>query len=522
MSTEKIRQDRIGNIGEGRFRELCELAGLTVSKPSPDMTGKDFHVEFPFIEPNGSFTLDTRPAALEFYAQVKTTVYPNKRFNLKLSVAERLARDQKPTFIVVVRLAVGSNHGNIPEYKDISLIHVYDDVLAAILKRVRQAHVAGNARLRRQSISFRLDSENFVRIDPQVIIDRIENYIGNSMIQYANSKHGQLVELGYDFNRYKLNIKFDALPPGEFVDGLLGLRDLPTLRVEHFENRFGIALRVDDHSIFERSTIRIQPHPAAKCRIALTGQTSKRMAMLGGDLYFLGQLAINVGLRKLLIRSALIDIIVDESGLNINTSEARNKDSYELSTLTNSYRMIDLLSSEPCYLNVAIEGIPDMFFPLDVPINGGDTGFFKAMLPVLEAAAQLRLRANAPDTPVHIEEITRQRAEIMEANQALFEQNFSFVFETELPKTEVAFGPSDALFIAGLAIDCSYYAYALRMHVEPEMKADHVAWSASVVTPLVIEPLNGDIAEEYKRFKDRVIAISGIKTIIARSLIISP
>jgi hypothetical protein len=104
MSTEKIRPDRLGNIGEGRFRELCELAKLTVSKPSPDMTGKDFHVEFPFLEPNGSHTLDTRPAALEFYAQVKTIVAPKTRIVLSLRVAERLARDPKPTFIAVVRL----------------------------------------------------------------------------------------------------------------------------------------------------------------------------------------------------------------------------------------------------------------------------------------------------------------------------------------------------------------------------------------------------------------------------------
>ena len=299
----------------------------------------------------------------------------------------------------------------------------------------------------------------------------------------------------------ELNLQFDAVRPSEFVDGLLGLRDLPTIRVEHFERRFGIALRVDDHSIFDRSTVKIQPHPAAKCRIALTGQTSKRLALLGGDLYFPGQLAINVGVRKLLIRSALINIIVDESGLNINMSGEQTKDLYELSTLSNSYRIIDLLSSEPCFLNVTIEGMPDMFFPIDAPITGGDTKFFKAMLPVLEAAAQLRLRANAPDTPVHIDDIVRQRSKIMQANLALIERDASIYFETELPTTEATLAPVDSLFTAGFAIGHSYYAYAIRANVEPTTKIDRVTWSASDVNPLVIELLNGDVQEDYEQFK---------------------
>jgi hypothetical protein len=202
--------------------------------------------------------------------------------------------------------------------------------------------------------------------------------------------------------------------------------------------------------------------------------------------------------------------------------EAQNKQLYQLVILENSYKLIDLLSSEPCHLNINVEGMRDMFFPFDAPINGGDIKFFKAMLPVIEAAAQLRLRAHSPDTPVHIEKVVRQRSEIMEANQAMFERGVSISFETELPKTEVTLTPVDSLFTAGFAIDCSYYAYAVRARVEPTTKADRVIWLASDVTPLVIEPLSGDIRQDYERFKENMIAISGIKNIVARSLNISP
>jgi hypothetical protein len=253
----------------------------------------------------------------------------------------------------------------------------------------------------------------------------------------------------------------------------------------------------------------------------LTGQTSKRVASLNGNLYVPGQTAIDVGARKLLVKSELINIIVDENGVSITLLEGQNKQSHQISTLENSYRVIDLLSSEPCYLKIKIEGMRDMFFPIDAPIDGGDTRFFKALLPVLEAATQLRLRANAPDTPVHIENVVQQRFEIMEANRAFFEQDFLFSFETELPRPEVTLAPADFLFTVPFAIDSSYYAYALRARVDPTNKTDRVTWLASQVTPLVIQLLNGDLQQEYERFKEKTIAISGIKNIVSRALNIS-
>src|ERR1700722_3236870 len=104
------------------------------------------------------------------------------------------------------------------------------------------------------------------------------------------------------------------------------------------------------------------------------------------------------------------------------------------------------------------------------------------MLPVIEAAAQLRLRAHSPDTPVYIEKLVQQRFEIMEANQVMFQSGISISLETELPKTEVPLTPGASLFTAGFAIDCSYYAYAVRARLEPTTKADSVTWSASDVT----------------------------------------
>jgi hypothetical protein len=425
---QSVDQSVIGRRGERAFADLCERAGLRIAKPEPDMTGKDFLVEFPFAELGGAHTLDIRPIPLSCYVQVKTIAHSTTRIKLQLKAAERLVKESKPTFIAIVCLDENENISNI------RMIHVYDTIIISILKRLRQEQAKKSLLIGNKCIYFNLNCSTPLDRRIQAVRDFISINIGNGMVEYAKLKHKQIVELGYDdLNRYKLNIQFDALSPDEFVDGLLGLRDLPTLQVEHFENRFGIALRADDHSIL-RSKVKLQPNPAARCRIALTGQSSKRLALLEGDLYFPGELALNVGVRKLLVKSALINVVVDERGLNISLAESQREDSSKLAIFTNSYRMIYLLSSEPCNLNVTIEGIPDMFFPIAAPITGGDTKFFKAMLPVLEAAAQLRLRANAPDTPVYIDEIVQQRFDIMQAHQAFIERDASIYFETGLPQ----------------------------------------------------------------------------------------
>jgi hypothetical protein len=149
--------------------------------------------------------------------------------------------------------------------------------------------------------------------------------------------------------------------------------------------------------------------------------------------------------------------------------EAHSKCAHQLSVLINSYRLIYLLSHEPCHLNIKIDGSSDIFIPINAPINGGDITFFEAILPVIEAAAQLRLRANAPDVPVHIENVVRQRSDILEANHAFFGQGVLISFETELPGIQVALAPVDSLFTTGFAIDSSYYAYAIRARFEPDL-----------------------------------------------------
>jgi hypothetical protein len=93
------------------------------------------------------------------------------------------------------------------------------------------------------------------------------------MSDYAREKERQLKELGYDADRLSLKIEFGSISPEQFVDGFLGLTELPVNTLESFERRFDIILPGPpgtpdpDNILFQ--TIRIEPRPADHCVIKI-------------------------------------------------------------------------------------------------------------------------------------------------------------------------------------------------------------------------------------------------------------
>jgi hypothetical protein len=200
------------------------------------MTGKDRHVEFPFVEPVGSLTFDTRPSPLACYVQVKTSHYRIDRFEMRLSAAERLARETKPSFVAVLRINDDS------DFTDMHLVHVSGEVLAKILKRLRAEQAKGSTHLNQKKITFSISLGHKVDLKPNALREALSSAIGNDMLAYAVCKHRQLKELGYDVARFEGNVTFDSLKFEQFVDGLLGLSDRPVKNMEAFERRFDTAL----------------------------------------------------------------------------------------------------------------------------------------------------------------------------------------------------------------------------------------------------------------------------------------
>src|SRR5271165_2490753 len=140
MPRYALNADEQGEKGQSHFREICADAKLICNESTRDRAGWDFIVEFPFAAAETVRSIDNRPAPISSHFQVKTIIEDRDEFRIRLSSAERLAREIKPTFIYILKVR-GS------EFVGALLLHVIDEVLAKILKRLRQKQAAGGASL---------------------------------------------------------------------------------------------------------------------------------------------------------------------------------------------------------------------------------------------------------------------------------------------------------------------------------------------------------------------------------------
>jgi len=141
-----LTSDELGAVGEQEFGRLCAQAKLVCNKSERDRTGWDFIVEFPMVAPGPRLSLDQR-ATTAAHVQLKTTATTSP-ISLRLSAAERLAKDVRPAFIVVFQMSAdGRSLGG-------HLIHLLGAPLARVLKRLRTAHASQHFDVNRATISF--------------------------------------------------------------------------------------------------------------------------------------------------------------------------------------------------------------------------------------------------------------------------------------------------------------------------------------------------------------------------------
>lgn len=233
--TRPLNSDELGAKGEKKFGELCLDARLKPNASDRDRVGWDYIVTWPF---NDVGILDTRPAPLACHVQLKTVWAGNRTIRLNLDTLEHIVKDLRPAFIVVLEV----------EDKDLSftgahVIHIADDFLAEILKRLRQAQVNGvGSNPRVFDVSINKWSVSLSVVSGAALKSRFEAAVPSGMSEYGRQKERQLRDLGYERGRMTLHTTFQADSLDEVVDGFLGLRPLRLTEATQFDNRFGIPL----------------------------------------------------------------------------------------------------------------------------------------------------------------------------------------------------------------------------------------------------------------------------------------
>ena len=261
--SQELTSDELGEAGETLFAHLCVRAGLTCNKSNRDRTGWDFVVEFPMSGPDTG-ALDARlPTAC--LAQLKSTARGGP-VKLSLSAVERLAKDPRPSFVVVLRLTPDG------EARTGYLIHLLGPALERVLHRLRTAHAQGRFDLNNLTLTF--DPAKFgVRFapSPEGLAEALRRACGEDRAAYGIEKQRQLEELGYEDGGLEAEALFWVESADHLSDVVLGLRPLKPEQLRAFDTRFGIRLPYVGAVLDGLEELRIEPPSVGRCTVSIRG-----------------------------------------------------------------------------------------------------------------------------------------------------------------------------------------------------------------------------------------------------------
>jgi len=273
---QRLSPDDLGQTGEDLFSRLCSQAGLICNKSHRDRAGWDFVVDMPATRV-GSKSLDQRPAAA-CSVQLKSTSNPTP-VRLVLSAIERLAKDPRPAFVIVLRLA--------PDGREVAgyLIHLLGPILERILRRLRQAE-ADRLDISKATIS--LNYQNLGRrfeLTPDGLKAVIDEACRPQVNSYVLEKQRQLDGLGYDDGRLMAEATVWVESPEHLSRMLIGLEPMRPVQLRTFDVRFGVAIPFAGAAFDDVEELRIEPPRIGSCQVAVRGAPMTKAAVFAADAY---------------------------------------------------------------------------------------------------------------------------------------------------------------------------------------------------------------------------------------------
>ncbi|RZI99649.1 MAG: hypothetical protein EON90_10645 [Brevundimonas sp.] len=275
--TSGLTSDELGAAGEDLFAMLATRARLNVNRSDRDRTGWDFIVEFPMPEPGTGVTMDDRRGPVCFI-QLKTTAGADP-VSLRLSSAERLAKQDNPSFIIVLRLTRSG------EPMSGYLIHLIGPRLARVLKRLRVAHAKGDFAVNRNTISFdyRRDGEWF-EPTPEGLRGALEAACGPDPVASILEKRDQLENLGRERGFVEAEAAFQVESRQNLEDILLGLQPIRPVGFKAFDTRFGVRLPYQGPLFDDLEEIRLEPPSMGPCSVSIRGGPLSQAAVFQAEM----------------------------------------------------------------------------------------------------------------------------------------------------------------------------------------------------------------------------------------------
>lgn len=385
----ELESDRIGRIGERQFEALCERAGLYCNKSTIDVMGWDFIVEFPMaLAGQPSLPLDQRPTNAA-RVQLKSTLgRTGNRIRLSLSAIERLAKDPRPTLIIVLCLR---SDGKI---QSAYLVHLIGKELARVLKRLRLAEARNAHDINHTDISYNYEKIGLrFKPTPVGLFAALSEACGQNPSAYTIEKQRQLVKLGYENGQFEAEAIIQIEGPEHFSNMLLGLEPLKPRRLQVFDSRFGIRLPYKGTLFDDIEALYLTPPALGSCEISIRGLSFSQAARFDAEM-FIGPPLSELHGPELLIRSAEMVIRLTPTGLKFESVGLIDEMQYTLEKWAELLRALTLMSSG--HATLAITG-NRIFPPITLHIDQPVTGPYLEELPLISAFADgwLRLLTNA-------------------------------------------------------------------------------------------------------------------------------
>lgn len=507
--TNTSDSDHIGRIGEDFFNSLANKARLLVGQVIPDRIGRDRMLEFE-LAPKGTLPYDKRPAPVGCSVQIKTIFDSNERATLSLSVAERLAKDSRPTFVCIIRV------DEEDEVTDMHLVHLLDENLATILRRLREEYSKNNEKLHKTTTSFTISDGVRVDLKPKAFKEAFQNIVHLNMEEYSKKKLQQLETLGFKRDGILTsNMSFDINTIDDFVEGMLGLRKLKVTDLEMFEERFGIKLPFEGLPFTSSQPVSLEVTPATshKGYLLLEKPDGSEKAELECELIFPGIPDLQHEHLKFIARTSICDVIIGSGSFKINQTKVIDDDT-KLSLLEwdNILKSWEISSSEEFSVSILSEERKRFFKGSCNHKSTAKKRYFGRERHILKQFHDLRVEAKGGAASVSLEEILENHNEIDFAYACIFESDrfdkgWKFAISGEVPLEE---GFAEILLIYPLTVGDEEYAIGLKLEATIKSTEEDLKITVENFTPLQIAKIGGHF-EKQKDFEVALRKISGIQ-----------
>lgn len=268
----------LGRSGQSYFMTLCDKGKLIATDSTrADYMGWDVHVEVPLGIERDEEPFDKRHKVPDMKVQVKTIWADNNSVDLSLIAAERLARWEYPSFVIILRMEMDKS------FRDMFVIHLFDENLARILRALRKAEASEGLSLKSKTLTFSTNIGTNIPLNGDILARTLRDALGNDGRGYAVRKRNQLDNLGYGVHRVLGEFDLIAENIDEALSVMVGLRHGEAKNIKVDDIRFDIPIPVD-----RNMTGRIGVNSASKnfCRLVLSSYSRYKRSVFDAELYF--------------------------------------------------------------------------------------------------------------------------------------------------------------------------------------------------------------------------------------------